>query len=86
MSQKGRLSNNQITMNHIDRRIAVTTVKLTAAQKKIFTEYLLSQRSARDTAKLLGMTTQRIYSMSNTMLRHMASTGKLNTRDFLSNF
>lgn len=73
-------------MKHLDPRIAVTKVKLTTTQKKIFTEYLLGKRSARVAAKLLGLTTQRIYTMSNAMLRHMAATGKLNTKDFLSNF
>ena len=62
------------------------TVKLTTTQKKIFAEYLVGQLSTRDTAKRLGITTQRIYTMSNSMLRHMAVTGKLNTKEFLSNF
>lgn len=73
-------------MNHADRRIAVTAIKLTGTQKKIFAEYLLSQRSARDTSKQLGVTTQRLYTMSNSMLRHMAATGRISTKEFLSNF
>ena len=73
-------------MQKVNMRSALHAVKLTTRQKEIFSEYLVGQMSSRETAKRLGITTQRIYTMSNSMLRHMAVTGRLNTKEFLANF
>jgi hypothetical protein len=58
-------------------KIASHYYKLNATQKKAMVKYITCKASVATTAKVLNVSHQRVYCISNALLRHAAATGVL---------
>lgn len=67
--------------------IAITTkYKLKAKDKKALSQYLNSEVGIQATAEALNTTRQRIYTMATAIIRHAASTGKIDIEAVIKDY
>lgn len=64
----------------------LTPYKLTRPQRRALADYLMHRKGVDETAMKLGITRQRLYTMTTTIVRHMCKTRRIDIETILKDY